>query len=292
MEIVDNLKLAANNFWQDKYKRKRTIIIAIFVAIFLLFIFLIYSWLAPKATCTDGKQNQNEEGIDCGGVCAKKCVKITAQDLTAQESGFVASGAVNKYDLYGRVSNPNNVFGSSKFQYEFKVKDSAGQVIATRQGIGYVLPGESKYIVENNIETDVTPSSVEFNITNPVWVEFMDSYEKPQLKVVNKQYDQISSGVGFSEAIGLMKNESPFDFNLIKLDIILKDAQDKVIALNSTEMRTVKSGENRDFKALWLNRFPGEVMNVEVQAEANIFDSESFAKKYVTPVNSQPSNYR
>ena len=27
------------------------------------------------ATCQDGRQNQNEEGIDCGGSCASACGK-------------------------------------------------------------------------------------------------------------------------------------------------------------------------------------------------------------------------
>ena len=292
MEILDNFKQAVNNFWQDRYKRKRTIIIAVFVAIFLLFIFLAYAWSRPEPTCSDGIKNQNETGVDCGGVCPDRCEKITAENLVSQESGFVESGAVNKYDLYGRVSNPNNIFGSNSFQYEFRLKDAEGSVLATKQGIGYILPGESKYIVENNIETDKVPSSVEFNITGQSWVEFTGYFERPQLKVVNKQYDQIGSGVGFSEAKGLLKNESPYDFNLIRLEIILKDASDKVIALNSTEMRTVKSGENRDFRSLWLNRFPGDVMNIEVQAEADIFDEESFIKKNFESGNFQQTDYR
>ncbi|MFA7209805.1 MAG: hypothetical protein WC120_06060 [Parcubacteria group bacterium] len=292
MEILDNFKQAVNGFWQDKYKRKRTIIIAVFAAIFLLFVFLVYHWTRPVETCADGIKNQNETDIDCGGVCPNKCEKIVAESLVSQESGFVESGAVNRYDLYSRVSNPNNVFGSSNFQYEFRLKDAEGNVIATKQGIGYILPGESKYVVENNIETDKVPSGVEFAITGQSWVEFTNYFERPQLKVVNKQYNPISSGVGFSEATGLLKNESPYDFTLITLEIILKDINDKVIALNSTEMRTVKSGENRDFRSLWLNRFPGEVMDVEVQAEVDIFDEESFIKKNFESGSLQQTDYR
>ncbi len=280
-----------DNFLENKYQKKQAVIIAIFLAIFLLFIFMLYSWLRPVQTCSDGKQNQNEEGVDCGGVCAKKCEVKVITEVTVLESGFVPSGVVNSYDVYARIANPNNVFGSSGFQYEFTLKDSAGQIIATKKGTNYMLPGETKYVVENNLVTDKSPASVEFVATNPTWVEFKDQYEKPQLKVVNKQYNQISSGVGFSEVLGLLKNESPFDFNLITLKIILKDSNNKVVALNSTEMRTVKSGENRDFRALWLSRFSGEVMNVEVQAEANVFDSESFTAKNFVPVN-QGTDYR
>jgi len=293
MNTWDNLKQSATEFWQDKYKRKRTIIVAVFAAVFLSVFAFVYFITRPAPNCTDGKQNQNEEGVDCGGVCANRCVKNTTQPLTAIENGFVASGAVNKYDLYSRISNPNNIFGSSSFQYEFKVKDADGQIIATRSGKNYILPGESKYIVENNIETDKVPASVEFNIGDTNWVEFNNSYEKPQLKIVNKQYGPITDGVGFSLAIGLLKNESLFDFSKINLDIILKDSKDNVIGLNSTEMQMVKSGENRDFKALWMNKFPHaeDVINVDVQAEVNVFSLESFSTKYFQS-GVQGSSYR
>jgi len=280
-----------NNFLENKYQKKQTIIIAIFLAIFLLFIFVMYSWLRPTQTCSDGKQNQNEEGVDCGGVCGKKCEVKVITEVTVLESGFVPSGVVNSYDVYARIANPNNVFGSSGFQYEFTLKDSAGQIIATKKGSNYMLPGETKYVVENNLVTDQTPDSVEFVATNSTWVEFKDQYEKPRLKVVNKQYNPISSGVGFSEVLGLLKNESPFDFSLISLKIILKDSADKVVALNLTEMRTVKSGENRDFRAVWFSRFLGEVLNVEVQAEANVFDSESFTTKNFVPATYRGTDY-
>ncbi|KKR21057.1 MAG: hypothetical protein UT50_C0014G0006 [Candidatus Moranbacteria bacterium GW2011_GWA2_39_41] len=280
MEILDK-------FLEDKYQKKRAIIIAIFVAVFLLFVFLLYSWLKPAPSCFDEKKNQNETGVDCGGVCAIKCA-IVAQDLTSQESGFVESGIAGKLDLYARVSNPNSTFGSKKFQYEFKLFDSAGSVVATKKGVSYILPAESKYVVENNVEINGVPSRIEFNILDRDWSEFVDYYERPQLKIVNKTYGQINSGIGFSEAKGLLKNESVFNFNTIRLDIILKDANDSVIALNSTEMNTVKSGENRDFRALWLNRFPGEVMNVEVQAGVNIFESDTFIKQYFVPGKYKP----
>jgi hypothetical protein len=273
MEIIDN-------FLQDKYKVKRAKIIAVFSVIFLLFIFLMYLWLKPIESCTDGIKNQNETEVDCGGMCPNKCEKIVAQPLTVQEQGFVTNGAVDKIDLYGRITNPNNVFGSNKFQYEFIIKDATGNIVASKIGSNYALPAESKYIIENNIEVSGAPSTVELNIINESWVEFTDYFERPQIKVVNKEYNQISSGVGFSEAKGLLKNESDFNFNSISLNIILKDSNGTIIAVNSTAMNTVKSRENRDFKAIWLNRFSGEVMNVEVQSEVNVFEVDAFIKQY------------
>lgn len=276
----------------DKNKTKRAIIIFIYLLILVLIGALIYFWVKPEENCLDGVRNQNEEDVDCGGICTKKCDKIVIEDLVVEQGGVLDNGAVNRADLYGKIYNPNSVFGSNKFEYEFVLKDSAGQVISSKKGTSFILPGESKYIIENNIEVNSMPASADLSIKEADWVEFKDQYEKPQVKIVNKQYGQISSGIGFSEALGLLKNESPFDFSAIKIIIILKDASDKIIALNSTEMRTVRSGENRDFRSLWFNRFPGEVSSVEVQSEINVFDNDAYANKYFSPESLPSAGYR
>lgn len=247
--------------------------------LFLLTAWGFYSIFRTEETCMDKIKNQNEEDVDCGGVCSP-CKKIQTQDLSVGETGIVPSGISGQYDFYVIVINPNNVFGSNEFHYEVVLKDNSGNIVAQRSGTSFILPGESKYITESNIVLDDPSVKIEFKVSDPKWMEFTEYYEKPNLKIVNKNYNEVVSGVGFSEAKGLLKNESPFDFSLIKIRIILRDTGGKIVALNSTEMRTVKSQEERDFRAFWPSRFPGEVRSVETQIEVNVFDSESFIKRY------------
>jgi hypothetical protein len=266
---------------------KRNIIISIYLLVFVVFLILIYLWLKPAPSCFDAKQNQNEEGLDCGGICAEKCALVAERDLAVQQAGFVPSGVANNYDIFGIVSNPNQNLGSVSFNYQFVVKNAAGAVIATKNDKGFILPGETKYLVVSNQAIQDTPATVELSLTNPQWVEVNDLYEKPQLKIVYKNYSEITSGVGFSEVTGLLKNESPLSFTTIKVEIILKDDQGQVIALNSTQMGTVQAGENRDFRVFWPNRFTGTVANMEIQPEVNVFDSDAFVKKYFKPAKFQ-----
>jgi hypothetical protein len=274
----------------DKNQRKRLIIISIYSLIFLLIVYKIYSWVKPADNCFDSVQNQNEQGIDCGGVCVQKCEIVAEHDLVVQEAGFVESGVADSYDLYAVVANPNQTIGSESFDYKFTVRNSDGGAVAIKSGTGFILPGETKYVVESNIATQGMPEKVELSISNPLWDEANDAYEKPQLKVVNKQYSEITNGIGFAEATGLLKNESSMDFTTVSIRIILKDEQGKIIALNSTEMNTVVSGENRDFRVFWPNRFSGNVSNMWVQAETNVFSSEAFVKKYFNPQKFQQYN--
>ncbi|HRY82339.1 MAG TPA: hypothetical protein P5232_01335 [Candidatus Moranbacteria bacterium] len=260
--------------------RKKIIIILIYLFIFALIILGLYSIFKSKANCFDGIQNQNERGVDCGGVCQKECNEIKAQDLIIKKTGIVPSGISGKYDFYAKISNPNAAFGNKNFDYEITFKDSIGNVVASKKGSSFVLPGEEKYVVENNIDSPSEPFSGELKIATSDWVKFEDYYERPDIQIINKNYSEISGGTGFANAQGLLRNRSPFDFESIKIQVILKDLNGEVLALNSTEMKTVKSGEDRDFKVFWPSSFPGAVSVMEAQAEVNIFNSETFLKRF------------
>jgi hypothetical protein len=264
----------------EKLRRnnKRILIVGIYLLIFFLLGWMIYSLMKPGPTCTDGKKNQNETGIDCGGVC-RACEKTyQTQDLIIKEKAFVPGGQ-GKYDVMVRVSNPNNQIAGSSFSYDIKLKDASGIVLAEKSGKSFILPVESKYIIETGLETNGIPAQTEVSIDIPEWEEFF-GYERPELNIYNKRYELISSGIGYSKAFGLLRNESPFDFNTVKIKVVLRDAGGQPIAFNKTEMNTINSGEQRDFSMIWPTSFPGEVQGVEMEAEADVFNTQNFIKKY------------
>lgn len=259
--------------------KKRIAIIIIYLIIFSIFGLLVYWIVKPDPTCFDGKRNQREEGVDCGGSCAPCEKNIQAHPLIISEKSFVYGGP-GKYDVMAKISNPNNLFGSSGFSYKFILQDSSGKEIARRIGKEFILPAETKYIIESGLETDMPPRDVSVEISDTVWEEF-SNFEKPRLNIYNKRFDLISSGIGFGEAFGLLRNESSFDFNFIKISVVLRDSQGLPVAFNSTDMRTVNANEQRDFRLLWPSSFPGEVQNVEMEAEADVYNSQNFTKKYL-----------
>jgi hypothetical protein len=262
----------------NKRSFKKTVIIIVYIILFFLLGYLAYSLFKTKPTCFDGVQNQKEEGIDCGGSCAVCVKEPEVVPIAIKEKTFVYGGQ-GKVDVMARISNPNSRFGADKFDYKFVLKGADGSVLAERIGKDFILPAGSKYIVENNLETANQPVSVEFSVSNSEWQEF-SGFEEPQLNIYNKRYDLISSGVGFSKVYALMRNESPFDFNVVKIKVILRDANQKPVAVNATEMRTILSNEQRDFTLIWQNSFPGDVLYVDVEAQANVFDSQNFIKTY------------
>jgi hypothetical protein len=262
----------------NKRSFKKAIIVIVYIILFFLLGYFIYSLVKTKPTCFDKIKNQNEEEIDCGGTCAACAKAPEVVPIAVKEKAFVYGGQ-GKFDVMARISNPNSKFGADKFDYKFVLKGTSGSVLAERSGTDFILPAGSKYIVETNLETSEQPVGVEFSVSNSEWQEF-SGYEEPQLNIYNKRYDLISSGVGFSKVYALMRNGSPFDFNLVKIKIVLRDEEEKPVAFNSTEMRTILSNEQRDFTLIWPTSFPGDVQSIDVEAQANVFDSQNFIKTY------------
>lgn len=257
---------------------KRLFIIFIYLIIFGSIGSLIYFTFIYNPTCTDGEKNQKEEKVDCGGPCSPCINEITAEKIKIDEKYFVY-GSSNRFDVMAKITNPNDKYGAAKFNYEFKLLDQSGAVLARESGVNFILPKENKYIVNLNLYSSVNPYTVDFSISDVVWEELLE-YEEPKLNIYSKDYNQESDK---NTVFGLLRNESYFDFNFIEIDIILRGRDGKPVALGKNEMRTIKSQEERDFKMIWPYRFGADVEGVEIEAEADVFDSDNFIKKYLPP---------
>lgn len=241
---------------------------------------IYFVFLKPPATCFDGRQNQDERGIDCGGICQAMCKEnVVALPVDIMEIAFVQSRN-GQYDVLGKIHNPNDEIGASAFVYTFLLKDSAGKVLATRSGKSYILPQENKYLLEFNLSGETEPATASLQISEIEWERFSGFQAKPPVNIYQKRYGPISSGAGFGEVYGLLVNESPYDFRSIIVRVILRDTSDKPLALNMTEMRTVKSREERDFRLVWPSAFPGTVEKIEMEVDADVYHSDNFMRQY------------
>jgi hypothetical protein len=248
-----------------------------------------YFLFRTKATCTDGIRNQDELGIDCGGVCSLQCVRTVRTDpLEIREKALLYSSP-DHFDILVAVHNPNDEAGAASFHYRLELKNSAGVSVAVREGKNFILPQETKYLLEINVPAPQAQSIVA-SFDDYDWKRFSGYQERPAITVSRKSYEVVSSGVGFGKAFGVVKNESPFDFQSLRVKVILRDVSGKPIGANMTEMRTMVSGEARDFTLLWPTAFPGTVDHVETEVEADVFHTENFVKRYLPTQDFQSWN--
>ena len=261
---------------------KRFLIGFVYLAMVIaLGVFVYFSFIKAPETCSDGKKNQNESGVDCDGVCTNACKEnIIGQAFEIQEVAFVPGGE-GVYDVLGKIYNPNDEIGASVFHYTFELKDQSGKVLVEREGESFILPQETKSLIELNLPFAEVPFSATLRISEIGWERFSGYQSKPTISIYQRRYDQISSGVGFGEAYGLVVNESPYDFRTISVKVVLRDASGKPLAFNMTQMNTVNAKEERDFRLVWPTAFPGVVSQVEMEADADIYHSDNFLRQYL-----------
>jgi len=258
---------------------KRFTIMGIYGVIIITFIGLIISLIISKPTCFDGKQNQKEENIDCGGPCKACAEDLIGKDLVVK-STHVVYGGENKYDIVANIHNPNALYGGETVNYTLEVVDSNGKSLASRNGKTFILPNENKYIIEVGMETAQEPSSVKLSINDVKWVKFTE-FDSPQILVKNQRFGLVENSSNYAEAFGLVSNDSPYDFHNVMINVILEDERGVPIAVNKTEMRTLDSDSQREFRLIWPHKFPGTIKSSKMQAETNIFDSLNFMKKHL-----------
>ncbi len=264
----------------DHRSQKKLVFGAIYGVLFLCVVYLLYLPFKPPETCTDGKKNQNETGIDCGGVCGACVVEPILENIQVVETAWVFAGKGNEYDIVGKISNPNNDYGASSVPYTFRILDASGGVLAEYQGTSFILPKETKYIVETGLALPSKPSRVEMVLKDVAWEKFAGYKERPALDVYNRSFER-TSGINFGVAKGLVVNNSPFDFTNIGIVVVLRDGNGKVVALHKTDTQTLRSGQQRDFTLPWPDPFQGDVEKVEVQTDANVYRTDTFIRTYL-----------
>jgi len=275
------------------YRRKKQIIIAsiLALALILLAVGAYFKWFYRAPTCFDAKQNQNEEGVDCGGPCSISCELLTVKNLRIEwaKAIFLKEGL---YDAVAKVENINPNYGLDKFNYTFKLFDENKQLLVQKQGTSFILPGQKKYIIEANLSSAKKPSSTEFIIDESLktdWQRLKNDFKSPDIFIHDKQFKYLEnqpgkpSQGGVAQASGIIKNSSSFDFDKISVSVVLFDEKKEIIGVNKTEAYTIPAGEERYFSALWFSPLAGEVKSADMLADTNLFSDSNFMRRYGVP---------
>ena len=146
-------------------KRVFYFLIVFFIVALVVVLFFVINRKAPS--CFDNKQNQNETGVDCGGVCEAVCPNEVVNLTTIWVRPFRVS--LGNYAAAALVQN-SNLFGVKQLRYRFKLYDSDNLLVNEREGVTYVNPDEQFVIFEPNISTgerDATRAFIEFFEMSP-----------------------------------------------------------------------------------------------------------------------------
>jgi len=247
--------------WALKRQLSILLILTLFIGGFVGFFF----WLRkPALTCTDGLQNQLEDGIDCGGPCENFCPN-TINDPIIKWSR-VSPVRAGQYDAVAFIENPNPNAGLAEFEYTFRLYDAANKPVSERSGKTFLNPGEKFALYEPNVSTgNIVPIKAFLELKKPydgfLWKKVVKAAgELPNLTIRSKQFD-VTSG---SRVLAVIANTSLSEGRNIQLVVILYDAEGNVIGSSSTFLDVVNGSTELPVVFTWPNSFKEAPASYEI----------------------------
>ncbi len=114
-------------------KRKLIIIGVIAVVLLAALASVWYFFFYTAPSCIDGKQNQTEEGIDCGGTCTYLCSASEAAPSVRFVRAF--SPLPGRTDVIAYVDNPNTNAEAHKAPYTIELYNDQNVLVAKTKGV-------------------------------------------------------------------------------------------------------------------------------------------------------------
>ncbi len=236
-----------------EWSQKRKILYAgaTVLVLILLAAYPIYRVAFPPSTCLDQKQNGDELGVDCGGVCALYCPFQVKEPRIVWAKAFLVSPGL--YDVGVYVENPNTNAGIRNARYVIHVFDATGKILADRAGSIEIAPSSTALIFEGSFALDTMPSKVEIEFNKDDIKQFVKAQATPSIVTAkNQTLKNIDTKPRF-DAI-LLNTDLVNDVGRIDLGAVIYDASRRPIAISRTYVEGIPRASELPIFFTWPNR--------------------------------------
>jgi len=253
--------------------KRQLFFIGIIVILFFIFgIYVIYPYINKLPTCSDGLQNGEETGVDCGGTCAEAC-SFEVDEVSVLWSR-VFEVIPGRYNAVAYLENHNKTEAINKIKYKFRFADKDNIYIGKREGETFI-PASGKFAifepgigVGNSIPVYTTFEFIEA----PVWaVVSEEKLEQLKVLVSNIKLEDEDSNPRLSATL---KNDSLFNISEINVVALLYDEKGNAVSASRTYLDILNGEESIDINFTWPQPFTEKVISKEVIPMFNIFSAK------------------
>jgi len=244
--------------------RQLKIFIFLAVVVFAIVGGYIY-YMLPAPSCTDGKLNQSEEKIDCGGEC-DACVGNPRVPVVVWARPFEISPG--QYEAAALIENQNLTVGSRALSYTMRLFEN-NILVAERQGETFLNPRDKFLIFESDISTgESKPNRATITFNEIPWKVFNE--ERPNILVSSKIFELAPSGNGRVKVI--LRNQTLFPIQNVYVSVALKDAAGNIIGVSATKVDSIAGESSRDVFFTWRHPFDPAPASIDVYFRTNLTD--------------------
>lgn len=235
-----------------------TVFVLVLILIIALPIFIIF-YKAP--TCTDGKKNGDELGIDCGGSCRKLCQSAFFPPYIVWGGAKFEKVANGLYNLSALIENQNLNGAAMNVPYRMSLFDERGILIVEKEGYVNLFAHRKSMAFESAVYVGKrTPARATFEFTKaPIWFKSHDALGG--LSVLDKRYkeDENSSSLEVE-----LRNNTVIPYNNVSVSVVLYDSLGNVIGFSRTQIDTISANSKEIAPFTWPISRKGRVTSIEV----------------------------
>lgn len=136
----------------------------------MLVLFAYQALFTAPPLCTDGVQNGDEHGVDCGGSCALLCRSESRAPVVSWSRAFET--APQTYTAAAYIQNNNPGAGARRVGYTFQLFDENNKLVVARDGTADLPPVPTVPIIETGINVgnrSVSRALFSFS-SEPAWL--------------------------------------------------------------------------------------------------------------------------
>ena len=172
---------------------KRRLIVLAVIAVFVLLVLLVtgYFTVYQAPSCIDGKQNQLEEGIDCGGTCTYLCT--VSQSAPSVRFARALSPLPGRTDVIAYIDNPNRTSAAKNVPFTIELYSESNTVIARKEGVLDIPPNNTIPLFVPNFfsgSQTVAHTFVTIDATTIKWFTAPDTQARPTIDTIELTQDE------------------------------------------------------------------------------------------------------
>jgi hypothetical protein len=210
-------------------------------------------------TCFDGKQNDGETGVDCGGSCALLC---TAAERAPQVSFATPLLPGNgRVDVIGYVENRNRDASAKGVRYEAELRDEEGALIGRKEGTLDLPAGASVPVFAQGVAFGATAIAAAFLTIDETTLRWQRSSVAPPPVSVGEV--RIESGAS-PRVSAVLRNDTAYPLANVTVVATLFGADGQAIAASETVVRSLAARGTAPLVFTWPAPWSAEPVRADI----------------------------
>ena len=231
-----------------------------YLAVFALVLGGIYSVIpGPAPTCFDGRKNQSETGIDCGGPCLSCEIAVLDPPQILGEVKILSLPDLGPVAFLAEVLNPNADYVLRNAFYSLLIYDKNEILLQTLEGSESLDPLEKKFIYGVSVAPIENMAKARLEFEDLEWISAKDVVI-PDLAISDLRTEVEGSAI---KVRGILRNEGPFSASRVRVLALLFDKHGIELFASETSIGWVEGSGEVSFVAFFpQDKFLSETVDV------------------------------